>query len=277
MFGRGKTPSAWLVLAAILSGCGPPPSSTTATSIFSKDAVQSDSSESMTPWPLTVSEAWLSCEAPGRVFVRTPDGRRFAVNGAASSQARLFIDIQANYDARPLIERGLRLCVEGVSELHLVNRTPVVNATAPAAPTYSTEPSLLGGLTANFTSDALVDGQRAQLSLSCDRSGAFVFMNLVRVPPSAPPQGGLSAQFQVDRAAPLHFDLTWTGDGAGWTLDDGDARRRHARLTRAILAGQRVTLTPPHRYTAGEAITWNIAGLGDRLADMRRACAEIDP
>lgn len=102
--------SLWIVLVALVAACSASPSAN------EREVKAEDYGDR---WPLTVEHGTLRCEPVERVVFTDPDGKDWAVNGAASSHGYDEIEpIWADNPEidgtkkiiSPLIEDGLSLC-----------------------------------------------------------------------------------------------------------------------------------------------------------------------
>lgn len=259
-----------LLAAAFVTACGPSGERTPRT-----DAEPAEEPVTIQPWPFTVAWVDLTCEAPSKVFATAPDGRRFAVNGAARSDAPLMTDIQAYYDTAGLIQRGLSLCRDHSGPLRLTAPAQVAQAPeqVPRDNAFSVEASRLGGITATALSETVVDGSRPEVSFACEGGRAtFLFLDLQRAPQTPPPLRGVYGSFRIDDGTPQRVELSWAGTGGQWSLRSDDDHSVEARLVPAILAGQRLVFEGPAGFTSGEPVEWAMSGFGERMAAVREAC-----
>lgn len=230
--------------------------------------------ETIEPWPFNVDEVTLSCDPPGSmaVFVTSPNGKRYAVNGAARSEAPLMRDIQAVVDVQPLIRRGLKLCRDGGRTLRLY-ATKVEPRPDAVAPKFTVEKADYGGgYDVNMESETVIDGRHPRLSLTCGDGKPFVFIDVIQGPEIPPPLRGVHASFRVDGDSPVRYEVSWGMDGQ-WTLRSGDERLADRRLIQAIAGGSEVVLQGPARYMPEGAIRWRLDGFGDRAGEVRGLCS----
>lgn len=253
---------AWIGVALLSVGCSPPSS-----------VSRAPPAESLEPWPFTLPEVTLSCgpTPPQAIFVTTPDGRRFAVNGSARSEAPLMRDIQAIVDLQPLIQRGRLLC-DGAGSVRLVAR-PAATAepTQAPPPQYRIEEDRLGGgFFAIAEADQDIGGRRPELALGCaDGRPNFVSLNVVTEPRTPPPLRGVFAEFEVG-ARTFRYEMSW-GLNDDWMPRSGDDRAEDAELARAILAHGSVVFRGDRTYMPARA-SWSLEGFGDQLNRIRRDC-----
>jgi hypothetical protein len=230
--------------------------------------------DGITPWPFTVDQLTLSCEPPAKVFVTTPDGRRYAVNGAARRDAPPMTEIQADSDTWPVIERGLELCRTGQGSLRLTGNARRPIASPLVRPEFTVTVSQIVGTTASAYANGAVDRQFPKLSITCGAGNPSVFVDLVRAPATPPPLQGVFGTFQVDGRPSQRFELSWTGEGGKWMLRSGggSSRADDARLVAAMLAGREVTFTGPSTFAPSEPVTWDLSGFGEQLDAVRTLC-----
>jgi hypothetical protein len=264
--GNGMRVRSLVIAVALLGACEPREEP--------RRPAPGSASETLTPWPFTVDRVELSCEAPSRVFVTTLDGRRFAVNGAARSDAPLMREIQGYYDASALIERGLRICESGGAPLQLIAPRAADSTPAPPpAPTFTVEASQLGGIIASAEANSTIDGHLPTLSFSCDGGAATrVSFDLIRAPQTPPPLRGVYGTFQVDDLAPRRVEVSWGGPRGRWMIRSDDASSVEAELVPVMLSGQQVTFIGPSGFTTGEPVVWAMTGFGDHLLNLRDVC-----
>jgi hypothetical protein len=214
--------------------------------------------ETITPWPLTVETALLSCSPTpipegvegaaadtirrhgGRVFVTIADGRRFAVNGTAQSMALPIEEIQAQPDLRPLIQRGLALCERsriGGSVRIQASEEIAAREAVVAAPSASVSGREIGaGHIYTIQADEAVGGARPTLSLSCAGGGQapMIMLDIVSPPRTAPPLRGVFGRFLSPNGADQRFELSWA-TGSDWTLRSSPRRDEDRILARQII------------------------------------------
>lgn len=239
-----------------LSGCAEPATSTLNT---------------LEPWPFTVDEVRLEC-APGtrQVFVTTTDGRRYAVNGSARSEAPLMREIQAEVDLHPLIMRGLALCESGRNSERL--RAPPAQQAQPAGePAYSVQPSELGpGIVAIAEADTLIGGARPTLQLICEDGRAPMLMfDLIEAPRTPPPLRGVYATFDTGNGQ-RRIEMAW-GTDADWTLRSGDARVEDRELANTMLQSGQLTFHADNAFMP-RRISWDLNRFGQQLAQIQTQC-----
>lgn len=232
--------------------------------------------ETMEPWPFNVPAAELSCVTDGpmlRVFATTPDGRRFAVNGAARSEAPLMTPIQGHYQTGDLIDRGLALCRSGSGPIRLV--APAQPALPdPGPPTYRIQPADDGrGFFVIAESSQIIDGRHPKLTFSCGGGRTpFLTIDFIRVPPSGPPLRGTFGTMTIGDDSPQRLEWSWTGDKAVWTIRTGDDSADHTQLVRAVVRAGAVTVAGPATYTPSEPINWTLADFGESLQQINATC-----
>ncbi|WP_048707408.1 hypothetical protein [Microvirga massiliensis] len=229
------------------------------------------------PWPFKTDEITLSCEL-SRVFVTTPDGRRYAVNGTARNFAPepRIQTIQAHYDISAVIRRGLELCDTGSRPIRIA--APVrVAPPEPDPPSLKIEAGGLGtGFFGTVEANEVIDGKRPELTFACKPGEPLgLQLDLIRAPQTAPPLRGVFGTFQIDGTEPVKVELAWVGLNGQWLLQretDQDRVLQDDRLARALLKGQRVTFTGPAGFIAHSRITWALASLGDHFDEIRKTC-----
>jgi len=230
--------------------------------------------ETLEPWPFTVPEVALTCgpTPPGGIFVTTPDGRRFAVNGAARSEAPLMREIQGAVDLQPLIARGRLLCA-GEGPIRL--RAPQAAESGPApiaeAPRFRIEDDpLTGGVYVISESQNETGGRRAELAIGCrDGRPNFISLNLITEPRTPPPLRGVFAEFDIG-ARTYRYEMSW-GLNDDWILRSGDDRAEDTELGRAILAGGSVRMRAENPYMPS-SVTWDLNGFGPELNRVQSLC-----
>lgn len=252
----------WALAAAALLGCCGRP-------------IEAPGDETLTPWPFTLDTVTLSCRggAARMVFVETDDGRTFAVNGSARSEAPLMRDIQAEVNLAPLIARGLRLCDAGTGSVRLKRPLETSEARIETAPaSFVIEPSdYSDGVHATLEAQNAISGTRPRLTLGCSPGRApMIILNLVQAPRTPPPLRGVMARFQIG-AQERSIEMSW-GLDATWTLRSGDARLEDAQLTQLILEAGELAFIGDRQYMPAQAIHWDLAAHPDELARVRQLC-----
>src|SRR5215217_1462987 len=205
--------------------------------------------EVIDPWPFTVDRVELSCEAR-RVFVTTPDGRRFGVNGSARALAPGTEAIQSHYDTRQVIARGLALCDDGSGSV--VVRAPQA-PTPPTRDAGGTAPTIaivaapgLNSVLVTVESDEAAPVGRAELTFACRRGQPPSIQIDMRLAPNRPPPlagtyGEITQAGRVNR-----IELAWLPE-AMWTPRNPEAVRS-ADLLRELLRGHDLRFDPPAGY-----------------------------
>jgi hypothetical protein len=231
--------------------------------------------ETIDPWPFKTTEVTLSCDR-NRVFVTTPDGRRYGVNGTARTFAPepRVESIQAYYDTSAVIRRGNQLCETQSGPIRIV--APARTAPPdPNRPSLKIEPRLPKGFYATVEAVEVVDGKRPKLTFECKPGEPLgLQMNFIRAPQTAPPLRGVFGNFQVDAAPAVNVELSWGMNGL-WMLrgtTDQDRVGQEDRLVRAMLAGQQIRFSGPAVYLASSPITWKLAELGTDFSKVRATC-----
>jgi hypothetical protein len=242
--------------------------------------------EVLEPWPFKPTRLNLSCEA-GRVFVTTPEGRRYAANGSARAIAPITDEIQSHYDTSHVIQRGLALC-EAKSDPITIKAPAAAGPTGIGAPApkATLKPAEIApeGTFLTIEADTVIDGRRPELTLICEPSKKLdVQFELVQVPETAAPLRGLFGTFRVDQQPEQRIELAWLSE------DDWTARTPHPaqtdtartdivnqgillQLLRSFVGGGKLHLSASDRYF--QSVTWSKSTFGEHLAAAERCVGE---
>ncbi len=229
------------------------------------------SAEVISPWPLKVENAVLSCTAR-RVFVTLPDGKKYAVNGSAMKDAPDIVEVTSHYDTTALITRGLKLCDDGSPAMEIHQGAEKSKAPPVSGRTY-VEPNdkFIGGFSLISTESPPVDGQRPEISASCDEDGApSLHLSLVQAPSRPPPLRGVFADFRFGGWPKQHVEMAWFDKG-NWLPRDKDAGRK---LVRAMLKADHVSVTMPDTWVAKREFEWDLHASAADVRRMRKACTK---
>lgn len=216
--------------------------------------------ETLTPWPFRPDQVTLSCEpftvgdlTSRRVFVTTPDGRRYAANGSARAVAPLTTPIETDPDTSAVISRGLKLCADEAGPL--VIRRPPQPASRPSparTPSAVTVTKSILGPGITIQSDG--SSEPAKLHISCDDGVAsnLMFELEVRSPPA--PLRGVFADFRLSRGSSSRVELSQGGVPFWMVRDRGGVAERTA--VARVLRGSAVTVTLSPPWGSGRPMTW---------------------
>lgn len=231
--------------------------------------------QTLDPWPFKPQSVTLTCEtnnAGGKaVFVTTPDGTRYAVNGTARARAPAMDPINSDYRVDAAIQAGLALCDGGGGSAEFV-APPKVAETVPTAetPTTVARVSVDSGPVGTFVT-MKSDGGEAVLSLEC-RGGEPTGFQVAfgSVPPTPPPLRGTMATVETDGAKRV-LEMGWGMKDRWFPRRDMDAEKAKARAAAsAILNAKEIAVYGPSGFTPSLPRTWR---LGDEMATVRKACA----
>lgn len=251
-----------IALAVALTACG------------SATAPTPPPPQTLDPWPFTVASVTLTCEtnnAGGKaVFVTTPEGTRYAVNGVARARAPIMDPIQADFRVDGAIKAGLALCDGGVGSAEFVAppkaaETPSASATPATVARVSVDSGPVGTFV-NMKSD----GGEAVLSLECRGGEPTGFqVTFGSVPASPPPLRGTMATVETD-GAKRALEMGWGMEDRWFPRRDTDAEKAKAKAAAsAILNAKEIAVYGPEGFAPALPSTWR---LGDEMAKAREGC-----
>ncbi len=226
----------------------------------------------ISPWPLTMPWALISCENSA-VFLQTPEGDRYAVNGTARSQAPLMDAVQTRYD-HDLIGEGLALCKENAPPLKIV---PGPEATPP--PIGEPEWSLTeGGVRSDrisivAKSEDVIQGVRPELHIECDGDGGIAWIDMNRMPPRASPLREV-AKYKTGRVSNWTV-ISVSGVDGEWFLrnDKPEEKRAQKKFISDVLWSDLLVFSAPPGFNHDGEFSWRSDRLGDGISQARRTCA----
>lgn len=234
-------------------------------------------SEVLDPWPFRPPTITLSCERTKlagvvvrRVFVTTPDGKRYAANGSARAVAPPTDEIQSHYDVSKVISRGLDLCQQDRGPIEL--NAPVRK---PSPPTLSksaqVEHSPLGSTFFTLEADAVVDQRRPHLSIVCEaRKRPSLQIQTVRAPAIPPALRGVYFSISAPSIGERKVEVSWLPEDV-WMPRESE--KDIARLVaKALAAGESVEVALPDDLGLPATIVWSASQLQPHLPKMRKLC-----
>lgn len=134
-----------------------------------------------------------------------------------------------------------------------------------------TNDDFMGGLSLVSTESAPVEGQRPEISASCNQDGApSLHLSLVHAPDQPPPLRGVFADFRFGGWPKQHVEMAWFDKGS-WMPREKEADRR---LVRAMLKADHVSVTMPGAYAAKREFEWDIHASPADVRRMRKACTK---
>lgn len=245
-----------LIFLAVLSpsACGPPASNEIEVS----------------PWPLRVPSAELSCDN-GRVFLKVPDGSRYAVNGTARAEAPIMDPIQLRYD-HDLVQRGLKLCEASSGAIRIVPGREETGPTASASSwAFERDEFNPNALTLKIASANEINGVRPSLMIACDGGESLVEIEYGVIPPRS--SSNEEARYKFSDVADWRKARVFENGGNWYFRDESaDERAVKQRFVSEALRSDTVVFTAPFGFNHEGDFRWDLSVMGDQRKEIQDRC-----